>query len=100
MFKLFLTFTILLMVQVAHVQPVQSAMRFEQSGINGVNHCADDNLQSVNEYDHCSEVHFSCSMSGSPQLNGRYIPDACSPTSHPMGCPKNIVFLIERPPKF
>lgn len=88
----------LLMMQVAHGQPVQAALHVDQSEMNSTEPCASDDSAGN---DHCSNVHSSCSLFGSAQFNTKHVPNpnAWAPVFHTSGEPKYTIFQIDRPPK-
>ena len=104
MLRLPFILTTLLMVQVAHVQPVHATMDIDQSHMNDATHCVNDDVSMSDHMgsevsDHCSNAHFSCSLSGSSQFNAKHVPSMWARMEHPSGDPRFTLFKIERPPK-
>ena len=104
MFRLLLIIMTLLMVQVAHVQPVHATIDIDQSHMNDATHCVNDDVSMSDHVggevsDHCNNAHFSCSLSGPSQFNAKHIPNMWARMVHPSGDPKYTSFKIERPPK-
>jgi len=104
MLRLLLIMMTLLMVQVAHVQPVHATMDIDQSHMSDATHCVNDDVSMSDHVggevsDHCNNAHFSCSLSGPSQFNTKHIPNMWARMVHPSGDPKYTSFKIERPPK-
>jgi hypothetical protein len=104
MLRLLLIMMTLLMVQVAHVQPVHATMDIDQNHMNDATHCVNDDVSMSDHMgsevsDHCDNAHFSCSMSGSSQFNAKHVPSMWARMVHPSGDPRFTLFKIERPPK-
>ena len=105
MMRLLLIMMTLLMVQVAHVQPVHATVDIDQRHMNETKHCLNDDVSTSDHMgseasDHFSNAHFSCSLSGSSQFNAKHVPSSIwSPMRHPSGDPRYTSFKIERPPK-
>jgi len=104
MTRLLLIMMTLLMVQVAHVQPVHATVDIDQRHMNETKHCLNDDVSTSDHMgseasDPCSNAHFSCSLSGSSQFNAKHVPSMWARMVHRSGDPKYTSFKIERPPK-